>query len=1306
MIAAANSPTRIDPNAERPAREAFVRAHYRMQKGRFFTAVELCENGAHAASDVAAPMWNQSMWLDGALETFVAKAEQWHQEHERRPVVYAFESEQALGIEGFEQFDREAWMARDVQLSEAAARDFTVEAVSDLKEFAPIFRAAFNATKDYDALLAREPRDPSQRHFIAKAGAEAVAVGTVIVEGKLACIYNVGTTPEARGRGAGRAMMEALIQAAREEGCRWVFLQVEANSAAQRLYAKLGFETLFSRVGFRKSNWTAMPPESALSKALGFRGKVSGAGHEAREARSLSPELSSALSRVCEQQKISVENVATGLWSLLLARYLNINSITISARFGPQQCVVDAAMPVAKWLATTTGVGHANECEAAVIVGNARASAAHTVSLILPEAGLAKFEIAYRSELLSKECAARMAGHFLTLLSSFAANPDTTVGELEMLTAPERAQLLGEWSGGGEIAWNGESIVELIEGAARRAPAATALVTADSVANSPWTYTELMERAARRACDLVRLGVAPGAHVGVLLPRSLDVVVSILAIWRAGGVFVPLDSSYPADRLAFMASDTRMKAVVTTGSLASVAPANISRLLIEDSSGSESAASVRVEPHDPAYVIYTSGSTGQPKGVTISHGAIARHVLGMIRFYEITPQDRHLHFSAFTFDASFEQFLPPLAAGASVAVRDERMWDVNEFIRNARALGLTMADLPMGYWRQLAETPAGESIPEKLRIMVVGGEAMSVEGVRKWQRGAFAKCRLVNAYGPTEGTVTATAFDAGRFQQSEHAALSVPIGRPLPGRFAYILNDSLQPVPVRVAGQLFIGGPLLAEGYLNRAEMTSERFIKNPFAEGRMYRTGDLARYLEDGSIEFLGRTDDQVKIRGFRVELGEIETALHEHPSVREAVVVARDDSKGSKRLVGYVTLRGEAISDRELRAWLRGRLPEYMVPSAIVVLPKFPLLNSGKVNRKALPEPQEEATPREAAIPTSPLELQLQIIFQRVLRRVGVAVDESFFDLGGDSLQALDLIMQIEKATCRRLPMETLFHTPTVRGIATSMQSASREWSCLAPLQKGASARPAVYFIHTTPGDVLGYGNLIHHLGSDQPCYGFQALGLKDGAQPHDSIEGMAAHYIELLRAFQPRGPYILGGWCFGGIVAVEMAQQLKTAGAEVAPLLLLETINVSPGLSHPAYYFQRFKRLFTMTPQRWREYLTAKARYRKQVEMDNRMRFKQAGDDVTEAQRRWLDRLELVYNANLSALDRYRSRYYAGKVILFNAVEQDAGILPDPNYGWAGMADEIEIHPAAGNHDTMLTEPNVATLAANLQNTLAKF
>ena len=1317
MISAQTPMTEAKAVTSTPRRDDLIRSHYKLQQGRFFTTVDTRENGIHSASDLLAPMWNHSTWLAGNSDAggFISETENFHDQNERRPVIYVIEAEarsfeSALVATGYEKFDRESWMMRSTE-SELPASEFSIEPAGDLDEFATIFKSAFNAhSTAYETALRRENKVTSQKHLIARSNDEAVAVGTVGIDGELGCIYNIGTAPRWRGKGAGRAIVEALIDSARAEGCRWVFLQVEAGSGAERLYTKLGFKTLFTRVGYRKAEWSASSGESALSKALGFRGRATGA--LTSEFASLPSKALSTL----EAKGISRQEALHAMWAVLLWRYTSQTDLAFRTR-GPNEswqtfrASIRQDEVARRWIKNGFTPGDLNdpEAETAISFGAHKEGPMRLLLLSVTD----KIEFTYRTDLFSRDVVQRMANHLTALLESLAQNPEKPIRDLEFLSPVERVQLLNDWSVGPEIRWKGETIVEMLEAQARRTPNAVALMLAETnepARNQKLTFAALIQQAAQRACALKRAGVTRGASVGVLLPRSLEVVVSLLAIWRAGAIFVPLDSSYPADRTAFMASDSKMQAVITNQTLAPAAPPDVKKVLIDSGEQFEAAEIIPVSADEPAYIIYTSGSTGQPKGVTITHGALAQHIAAMREFYEITSHDRHLHFSPFTFDASFEQLLPPLIAGASVVVRDERLWDVSEFVRNLSAFQLTMVDVPMAYWHQLAQfalTLNASDIPDGLRVIIAGGEAMSAERLVQWQQGPFGARRLVNAYGPTEATITATAFDATEFDPAKASANSIPIGRPLAGRNVYILSDDLKPVPIRVPGQLLIGGPLLAAGYLNRAELTSDRFIKNPFGPGRLYRTGDIARFLDDASIEFLGRADDQIKIRGFRVELGEIECALQEHPGVNEAVVLARNEGVDQKKLVAYVTPKNGKITDRELRGWLRSRLPEYMTPSAILVMEQFPLLNSGKVNRKALPAPTGETTVKTAvAMPKTPLELQLQILFQRVLRRGGIGVDENFFELGGDSLQALELIVQIEKVTGKRLPLETLFQTPTVEKLATELQRATKpdEWSSLVPLQRSGTRAP-LFLVHTTPGDVLGYGNFVHHLGADQPCYGFQALGFKDGAIPHDSIEGMAAYYVDVLRKFQPEGPYNIGGWCFGGIVAFEMAQQLRAAGQKISTLLLMETVSVAPEPFNLTYLLQRYKCLLAMSPARWREYLVAKAKYCRQVEVDNRMRFRQAGDKIDEAQRRWLQQWEDVYNANMAALNKYRSKSYDGKVTLFNAIKRDPGIIPDPYYGWRGIARDIEVHEVGGDHDTMLMEPNVTSLAAAVRKVLSK-
>jgi thioesterase domain-containing protein/acyl carrier protein len=466
---------------------------------------------------------------------------------------------------------------------------------------------------------------------------------------------------------------------------------------------------------------------------------------------------------------------------------------------------------------------------------------------------------------------------------------------------------------------------------------------------------------------------------------------------------------------------------------------------------------------------------------------------------------------------------------------------------------------------------------------------------------------------------------------------------------------------------------------------------------------------LPDGNLEFLGRVDQQIKIRGYRVELGEIEAALRQHPEVRDTAVSLRE-SGAHKFLAAYIVSRnGHPPPARELRAFLGARLPDYMVPAAYMPLQALPLLPSGKVDRRALPPAEPELEGDSVVGPRNPMELRLRLLFERVLRRSGISVETNFFELGGDSLQALELVMEIERMSGQSVPLETLFQTSSIERLARLLENRdhSVSSSSLVPLQTGRT-RPPLFLVHTTPGDILGYGNLVYHLDPEQPCYGLQSLGLVHPERAHTRIEEMTAYYVDLVQSVQPEGPYCLAGWCYGGIVAVEMAHRLMAAGEQVAFLGLLETIALAPSWRVFRFYRHRISCLFRMSPQQWRRYIGQKLFYLRTGRV-NRMRFRRLADSDSagpvdrEEHNRKLAILERVYSANLEALRFYKPRPYPGRVTLFNAEEVDPGILPDPLYAWPGLATEIEVHLVPGNHDTMLSEPNVAVLAERFSKAL---
>ena len=475
------------------------------------------------------------------------------------------------------------------------------------------------------------------------------------------------------------------------------------------------------------------------------------------------------------------------------------------------------------------------------------------------------------------------------------------------------------------------------------------------------SYAEVNARANRIAHALVAHGVGADTRVGIAVERSPEMIIGLLAIQKAGGAYVPLDPAYPADRLVHMMQDSGLRWVLTQAHLQNALPKveGVGLLDIAEigKAASSENPSVSLAPDSLAYVIYTSGSTGMPKGVAISHAALAAHAEVSIGFFGLTAAERMLQFSTMNFDGFVEQVFGPLSAGASIVIRGRDIWDSQTFHEHLLADGITVVDLTTAYWSLLVQDFAQRGVKDygRLRQVHAGGEAMPPEVIGAWRRAGMQHIRLLNTYGPTEATVTAVVQDCAPYVNGKlPLPVQMPIGEVLPGRQVHVLDGNLNPVPMGVVGELYIGGELLARGYVNRPELTAERFIANPFVEGtRLYRTGDIVRWNERGQLEYLGRIDDQIKVRGFRVELGEVESQLLQVPGVREAVVVARDTPQGMQ-LAGYVSGHpGQKLDGSTLRQALKTILPDYMVPSAITVLDRLPLNANGKIDRRALPEP-----------------------------------------------------------------------------------------------------------------------------------------------------------------------------------------------------------------------------------------------------------------------------------------------------------------------------------------------------------------
>ena len=670
----------------------------------------------------------------------------------------------------------------------------------------------------------------------------------------------------------------------------------------------------------------------------------------------------------------------------------------------------------------------------------------------------------YRTDLFEAVTIERMLGRFQMLVQGIAADPEQRISQLPLLMNDEKRRLLVEWNDTTRDCPKTESIHELFEAQAQRTPDAVAMVFEDQ----QLTYRELNIRANQLAHYLRKLGVGPEVPVAICMERSIDMIVGLLGILKAGGAYVPLDPSYPKERLAFMLEDTQAALLVTQSQFVSQLPKLIedgrpttannnhprsavsgprSRMVCLDTDWEQIAKESSENPisgataENLAYVIYTSGSTGEPKGVAVSHRAVNRLVMNT-DYVQISPREVIAQASNVSFDAATFEIWGALLNGARmVLIVKGTLLSPQCLAAAIERHGITTLFLTTALFNQMVEPiPAALG---KLRYLLFGGEAVDPERVKELLRKG-PPSRLLHVYGPTEATTFATCYWVKAVAAD---ATTVPIGRPIANTEIYILDANLNPVPIGVSGELYIGGPGLARGYLNRPELTAEKFIKHPFTAdptNRLYKTGDRARYLPDSNIEFLDRMDNQVKIRGFRIELGEIETVLSQHPVVRQSVVIVREDSPGDRWLVAYVVSSPDQVcTGSELRSFSKEKLPEYMVPSAFVVLDAFPLTPNGKLDRKALPVPDQIRPQLQESfvVARTPIEEIIAEVWAEVLKLEKVGIHDNFFDLGGHSLLATQIISRVRDAFQMDIPLRTLFEKPTVEELAIAIMHHSRE-------------------------------------------------------------------------------------------------------------------------------------------------------------------------------------------------------------------------------------------------------------------------
>ena len=934
----------------------------------------------------------------------------------------------------------------------------------------------------------------------------------------------------------------------------------------------------------------------------------------------------------------------------------------------------------------------------------------------------------YATDLFEAETVERMAAHFEALLEALTLNTQQAIGNVSMLTEGEIQQLQA-WNDTGTDYPKDKTLVDLFEAQVEATPDTIAVVFEDQ----SLTYSQLNANANQLARHLLSLAKPDGQPlltnnplIAIAVERSLDMIIGLLAILKAGGAYVPIDPSYPASRIRYMLDDSQAPLLLTQSHLTVLLSLDglehdcvelcLDATDVADQPGENLPA--RSTAEDLAYVIYTSGSTGKPKGVMVENNGLVNLALAQIKAFEIDATSRILQFASFSFDASASEISTALLNGARLTlIAKETLLDTAQFSALLVGQQITHVTLPPSFLNNLSEQAFSD-----LKTLVVAGEACPVEMMKRWSQ----NLHFINAYGPTENTVCASA--AVCFPDMD----AVSIGKPIANTRIYILNAQHQLQALGIPGELCIAGAGLARGYLNRPELTAEKFIEVELfgKTERVYKTGDLARWLPDGNLEFLGRIDHQVKLRGFRIELGEIEAVLGQFEHVKEAAV-SLYEADGNKRLVTYIVLSGQWLVDSkkqarleggasllstihsQLSTFLKSRLPDYMVPAHFVVLDSLPLTPNGKIDRKALPAPDDN-TRSESTLPRDNIELQLALLWETVLNVPSVGIHDVFFSLGGHSLLAVKLMNHIREQFTAHLPISALFQHPTVAALAELLrQEGTRRFTELVPIHSTGTANP-VYCLPGAFGSVMYLYPLATSLGAQQRFYALQTPGL-DGSAIPETIEALALHHLKLVRQQQAIGPYQLVGYSSGGRVAFEMAWQLEQQGETVSLLAILDTnapgfmsFNLSELECLEAYvhlYEQIMGNSLNLPSETIRTLPDIETAYAlvAQTFLQHKLLF-----DPKAA----VDELKAMVNVVRITGQAVANHSMPGKlrcsIHLFRASEQSADNEVNDTreaWGWAQCTHAtVTEHWVPGDHLSMMLNPHVKTLAEKLSRYLS--
>ncbi len=927
---------------------------------------------------------------------------------------------------------------------------------------------------------------------------------------------------------------------------------------------------------------------------------------------------------------------------------------------------------------------------------------------IEPGTKLLAAKLFYNKNLFEAATIERIVGHYLQLLLAITENLNTKIGALKMISPAEENEILLNFNNTLTDYPAEKTLVDIFEEQVARTPDAVSLRQHEKTI----TYFELNQKANRLANFLIDAGTKPSDNIGIIASRGFEMIIGMFGILKAGGAYVPIDPEYPIGRQEYILQNSAaikviadyeypLKSLVPNEVFININELDLSGYAIEN-------PAIKIDSKQLGYTIYTSGSTGRPKGVMIEHHSAVNLCHWVNKEFEIGINDRLLFITSMCFDLSVYDIFGILSAGGSIViVEQQELMDIprlKEMMHNDKITFWDSVPTTMDYLIRELESRDQDFVQETLKVVFLSGDWIPVnlpDRIRRY----FPNAQVISLGGATEGTIWSNFFP---IKQIDKSWTSIPYGRPLANNFFYILNEQLQFQPIGVTGELYIGGVGVARGYANDAEKTNYSFVKDPFSDkagSRMYRTGDLGRMLPDYNMEFIGRKDDQVKIRGFRIELGEIESVLRQCTFISQAVVLAKADQDKKKRLVAYV-VANENYKRESVIDFLKEKLPEYMIPTLWVELDMLPLTSNNKVDKKSLPDfdPEEQVKDNYIA-PRTETEKTVAEIWQAVLKLNRVGIDDNFFDIGGHSLIAVQIMTRIEKKLGKKIPIAKLFQYPTVAllsGFIVKENFNNIKWKSIVPIKSSGSKTP-LYIVHGAGLNVLTFNDLGAQVDQDQPVYGLQGFGLDGEPIEIESINEIAQKYFEELIKHNPSGPFALGGYSIGGFIALEVARKLLQNGREVKLLAIFDTDADNCREMEPWYvitpkiikrYFPRFmggkKSLMDQVLYKFSE---------NKIKVNKKIGLKEQAE--TDAYYAMLDRLTKQY---FDALHHHKIEPVNFDIHLFKADFNDHYNTDEVYLGWPKYTTKkVKRYLVPGNHLSMMLPPNVQELGRVVQQVL---